>query len=151
MLNLETRKVWLTRDVKWLHNFYTQKKGIPSHKFILDFETQETANQEKGDNDRLEQVEEEEIQGEEEKEIAINNNNSDDEKKYLQEASQPKMRLTRELKGLQDYNNPGLLDRVKESKPEVLFCFLVAGPEEEIEKEPETFQEGWYHPNPQIR
>ena len=37
------------------------------------------------------------------------------------------------------------------SKPEVLFFFLVADPEEEIEQEPETFQEAWYHPNPQIR
>ena len=60
------------------------------------------------------------------------------------------MRLTRELKGLRDYNNPGLFDRVKESKPEVLFCFLVADTEEEIKQEPETFQEAWYHPNPQI-
>ena len=61
------------------------------------------------------------------------------------------MRLTREIKGLKDYNNPGLLDRVKESKPKVLFCFLVADPEEEIEQEPETFQEAWYHPNSQIQ
>ena len=61
------------------------------------------------------------------------------------------MRLTRELKGLQGNNNPGLLDRVKESKPKVLFCFLVADPEEEIEQEPETFQEAWYYPNLQIR
>ena len=53
MLNLQLRKVLLTCDVKWLHKFYAQKKGIPSHKFILEFETQETANHEKGANDRL--------------------------------------------------------------------------------------------------
>ena len=51
MLNLKSRKVLLTRDVKWLHKFYAQKKGIPSHKFILELETQETANKEKGDDD----------------------------------------------------------------------------------------------------
>ena len=83
--------------------------------------------------------------------IAIDDNTNKDEKEDPQEASQTKIRLTRELKGLRDYNNPGLLDRVKELKPEVLFCFLVADPKEEIEQEPETFQEAWYHPNPQIR
>ena len=99
MLNLQSRKVLLTCNVKWLHKFYAQKKGIPSHKFILEFETQETANQEKGENDRLESVEEEEIQGEEENEIPIDNNKDNNEREDLQEASQPKKRLTRELKG----------------------------------------------------
>ena len=46
MLNLKKRKVWLTRDFKWLHKFYAQKKGIPSHKFILEFKNQVIANQE---------------------------------------------------------------------------------------------------------
>ena len=100
---------------------------------------------------KLESVEEDEVQDEEENEIAINNNTNHDEEEDPQEASQPKMRLTRELKGLRDYNNPGLLDRVKESKPKVLFCFSVADPEEEIKQEPEMFQEACYHPNPQIR
>ena len=132
MLILQSRKVLLTGDVKWLHKFYAQKKGITSYKFILEIETQETVNQEKGDNNRLEPGGEEEIQGEEENEIAISNNTNDGEIEYPQEASQPKMRLTRELKGLQDYNNPGLLDRVKELKPEVLFCCLIADPEVEM-------------------
>ena len=70
----------LTHDLKWLHKFYAQKKGIPSHKLILEFKTQETANQEKGDDDQLEPVEEEEIQGEEENEIVIDNDNGNDEK-----------------------------------------------------------------------
>ena len=65
MLNLQSRKVLLTGDVKWLHKFYAQKKGIPSHKFILEIETQETVNQEKGDDDQLEPFGEEEIQDEE--------------------------------------------------------------------------------------
>ena len=37
MLNLKTRKVLLTCDVKWLHKFYAKKKGIPAHKFIFEF------------------------------------------------------------------------------------------------------------------
>ena len=45
MLNLKTRKVLLTCDVKWLHKFYAQKKGILSHKFILEFENQVIVNQ----------------------------------------------------------------------------------------------------------
>ena len=60
----------------------------------------------------------------------FDHNNNIDEQEDRQKANQPQLRLTRELKGLQDYNNPGLLNKVKESRPEVLFCFLIADLEE---------------------
>ena len=44
MLNLKTRNVWPTRNVKWMNKFYMQKKGIPSHKFILEFKNKVITN-----------------------------------------------------------------------------------------------------------
>ena len=80
MLILTTRKVWLTRDVKWLHKLYAQKKGITSHKFILKFENQVIENQEnERDNNKQVLVEEERIQGKEEKEITFDHDSDVDE------------------------------------------------------------------------
>ena len=56
MLNLKTRKVLLTCDVKWLHKVYMQKTGMPSQKFVLEIENQMTTKQEKGNDNRLELV-----------------------------------------------------------------------------------------------
>ena len=55
----------------------------------------------------------------------------------------------REIKRLQTYNNPGLIE---EQEKAAHFCFLVSELEDKYRKEEEmvltTFREAWDHPNP---
>ena len=107
-------------------------EGLISHLFILEFKNQVIAKQENEGDENWQKL----VQGEDEEEITFDHDNDVDEQEDQKESNQPQSRLTRELKGLQDYNNPGLLNKVKESRSKVIFCFLIADPEEEMEQEP---------------
>ena len=88
MLNLKTRKVILTRDVRWTGKMYKDKVNKPSKTFIEELSTDNDDDESKQNViGPMENVE--------------NNNNP------LPGVDENRPRLTRELKGLQEYNNPG--------------------------------------------
>ena len=51
-------------------------------------------------------------------------------------------RLTREVRALQTFNNPGRLEQT----PECLFCFIIDD-NEQLDETPIEFHDAWHHPN----
>eukprot|EP00980_Cylindrotheca_fusiformis_P003428 scaffold765_cov59-Cylindrotheca_fusiformis.AAC.1 len=107
VLNLETHRVVLTRDVnKWLNLSYQQwnRKG---NKMVM-FSADEDEKIELDDDDEEMDKVQEEAEEAENEEIEIVFEREDEEPE--EEAPDPNPRLERELARLQDYNAPGNMD-----------------------------------------
>jgi hypothetical protein len=116
VLNVETNMVMISRDVKWLKTFDINKNS------------QEQANYDLDDDDELERLQQPVAP---DQVVAVNN------------AANP-VRLARELRGLQPFNNPGRLEIEGHNNH---LCFFVPESAEEDDT-PTTFQEAWYHKDP---
>ena len=119
VLNLETKMVMISRDVKWLKTF------------DINNNSQET-NNDLGDNNADDDDNEVMLQPIEPEQGDANNNTANP------------VRLARELRGLQPFNNPGRLEIEGHNNH---LCFFVPECAEEDDT-PTTFQEAWYHKDP---
>lgn len=134
MLNLQTRKVWLTRDVYWTRKMYAHKTKKSLEVFYAEVEDE--------DNNRPRQEQQPPPEEDNQDELQLNDQDeAEEEDDRVQEEPRP-AKIPRAVAALQSYNNPG--------QKEVLFCFHVQdpNPEDHINKtEPVTFQEAWNHPD----
>ncbi len=122
VLNHETKMVMISRDVKWLKTFDIDPIAKQNDRYLGD------------DDDDIERLQQ--PRDVEDNRPADNNN----------EAPNP-VQLAQELQGLQPFNNPG---RLKIEGDNNHFCFYVPECNEE-DNTPTTFQEAWYHPDPEKR
>jgi len=129
MLNLTTRKVIITRDVRWINKKYHDKKGKVGKVF-------------------LQEIDDEEEEREQRVEPALAEQNQPQRDEQTQNEERPQ-RLPRELRNLQPFNKPGRLEQEQEGEG-TLFCFIA--PEvQDNDDTPQTFQEAWWHPNEEKR
>ena len=119
VLNLETKMVMISRDIKWLKTFDIADNGIDVIRNADD------------DNDDIEML----------PQPAARENDLGDN------APPQPVRLARELRGLQPFNNPGRLEVEGGNNH---FCFFVPEHTEEDDT-PTTFQEACYHKDPEKR
>ena len=94
MLDLKTKRVLISRDVTWMNSFERKSENKIDNDDSDDEVPNETTTEELDNN-----------------EIEVQENND----------GKPKTRLTRELKGLKTFNNPGRIELEGEN---VNFCFL---------------------------
>ena len=122
MLNLQTRKVMLSRDIIWTNKMYADKVGKTRAQFW----------QENNSDDEDEDLQQEAMENE-------------DATNMTPPVREPK--LPPQLRKLQPYNNPGTL----EVEDEVAgLCFFV--PEKVAEDNgPTTYQDAWHHPDKEKR
>ena len=148
MFDFKSNVVYLTHDIVWINSSYNEERGTKP--FIIDiingeeiFKTKEKETIEDEDGNKLE----EEIVFERD-----NEENKDQEEskvdKYIPETEKgeelPSFHFSRELKGLADYNNLGRKELSN-------FCFLIGSKVKtmiNVDDEPKTFQEAWWHEDP---
>ena len=119
VLNLETKMVMISRDVKWLKAFDINDNALDINKNL-------------GDHDD---------------DIEILPQHAERENGHGDNAPPNPVRLARELRGLQPFNNPGRLEVEGGNNH---FCFFV--PEDnEDDDTPTTFHEAWNHDIPEKR
>jgi len=131
MWNSKTGKVLITRDVKWTGN----KGGTPTPATTM--------------LENLENFDDTDFEGHApapNPPAVEQNENQPPETDDSDEEEVVPTKLTREIRGLQDYNAPGRYYLEGQTNH---FCFFV--PDSPAEKEPTTFQEAWYHPDPTER
>jgi hypothetical protein len=129
MLNLTTRKVIITRDIRWINKNYGEKKGKSSRSFLLELD----------DEDDSKSIEPSQPQPE-----AEHTNAPPEEPNQ-----EPPPRLPRELRALQPFNRPGRKE-LNEDGEGTLFCF-VTHENTETDDTPQTFEEAWWHPDEEKR
>ena len=139
MLNMKTKQVLITRDVKWLN---TYEKDTKKNELVHEIEDDDL-NILPTDTEPEKPVQEDELDDE-------NNNEVEDNEETIEFYEEPKRpRLMREIQNLQPYNNPGRIEMEGETNH---FCFFV--PESvnnDDDDTPTTFQEAWHHENPEKR
>ena len=116
VLNVETKMVMISRDVKWLKTFDVNSNS-------------DLTNKEHDNDDDDDDIEKEEQPADQ---AAADNI-----------AANP-IRIARELRGLQPFNNPGRLEIEGHNNH---LCFFVPDCDKEDDT-PTTFQEAWYHNDP---
>ena len=139
MLNLQTRKVWISCDIYWTGKMYAHKAKKTLEIFYAEVEegkeaapTQTTTQEAPVTNNN-------------DQDFNIHANNADEDNEQAnqdKEVTQAPTKLPRAVAALQSYNNPG--------RKEANFCFHVhdTDPEDYITKEePATFQLAWNHPD----
>ncbi len=128
MQNLETKKILITRDVKWLDKMQGKEIG-GDDTYQLDDEDIQIQLTEETQEDHLQDPPEEEK--EEIEPIAQDN----------QEPERPP-RFSRAVKALQPYNRPGCLKQEGEIHQ---FCFCVPEGANDLDDTPTTFKDAWHH------
>jgi len=136
MLNLKTKRVILSRDVRWLNTF-----------IVTDREENETYEIEfENDDNRLNYLEgRENGPGEQQQD---EEENPQENPQPEQNRNLPQPRLIRELRGLEPFNNPGRLEIEGENNQ---LCFFVPDTNDDDDSVPLTFQDAWYHEDPEER
>ena len=131
MLNLKTRKVLITRDVRWLEKS-EKKKNEEVGSDDDGFEPSMTRDDEERDDeqDNVERNDDEENENVQVEETRV-------------ETPRATQRLSRELRGLEPYNRPGRLETEGGSNH---FCFFIPETNNDDDDDtPTTFEEAWYH------
>ena len=121
VMNVETKMVMISRDVKWLKTFDINDKDPQQMHGDLD-----------DDDTEIERAQQPVVA----EHGAADNN-----------AVNPPVRIVRELRGLQPFNNPGRLEIEGHNNH---LCFFVPECIEEDDT-PTSFHEAWYHKDPQKR
>jgi hypothetical protein len=129
MLNLQTKKILVTRDVKWLNTFSVNNSQGNTETTVDD------ANDDEEEHQRLPDMNH--VQPERNENVPAPNMVNQDEPR----------RLLRELRGLEPFNRPGRLEMEGESNQ---LCFFVPDVNENDDT-PTTFQEAWNHSDPKER
>jgi hypothetical protein len=132
VMNLKTKRVMLTRDVKWINKFIVELDEPRKSNDIYEIDTE--------DEVRVQEAQERPAEMDEnEREEPVHPNNEEN-------VIQP--RLTRELRGLEPFNNPGRLEIEGENNQ---LCFFVPDANNEDDSVPLTFKDAWYHEDPDER
>ena len=126
MLNPKTKKVLITRDVRWLNTTIDDDDEVEEVKeTMLEIEKREVTH----DNQVQDVQEAPEVQ-----------------EAIEEERVEPRQRLLREIRSLQSYNNPGRLEIEGENNN---FCFFIPETDDTEDDTPTTFQEAWNHKDPE--
>lgn len=132
MWDLRTKRVLITRDVKWLGSFHEDKKTM--HSIYQDDAGDDIETLPPNPTQENAQA------GNEEENQVI------EQPAAIPQVNEPRpIRLTRELQALQPFNRPGRLELEGETNQ---FCFFVPEGGDNIDDTPTTFQEAWHHPDP---
>ncbi len=142
MLNPITKKVLITRDVKWLKSRHSsgQSDDVDNDVSINYIDLSDDSNPPIVQN--LPNVTEEN-QGHYKQSTQI-----DDDETEANEPSKIRKNILRELKSLKSFNTPGRLEY--EGGDNHLY-FFVPDRSDEIDDTPATFQQAWHHPSPEKR
>ena len=150
MINLQTNKVILTRDVIWLHQVYGVYKGL-TQKHVTPLPNGD-------DNDDDDTVQTSKIRNEVEPAVAghdgdghmedfpvdqINDINASDSESVASIPNHSDSRLQRELQKLDTFYNPTM----KWASVEHVEIAFVSHISDRAYIEPQTFNEAWYHPD----
>jgi hypothetical protein len=136
MWDLRTKRVIITRDIRWLGTFQTKE---PKQSIYQDDDSVHELEIHQPVEEQQNAPREEEQQEQ----------NAEVEQPIVQPVNEPKpTRLTRELQALQPFNKPGRLELEGQTNQ---FCFFVPEGENCEDDTPTSFQEAWYHPDPTKR
>ena len=119
MLDYKTGTIYLTRDVTWTTTTYSEETQTTPCFVDIEWEDEDSVSENRNEEEEIVfEMDDEAPEQDSGRDKTATNDNKEPIPTTNEGEELPSFRLSRELKGLADYNNPGLKERAN-------FCFLI--------------------------